>query len=234
MRYLANGSSGRMGFALTEVAVQAGHEVVLVAGPTALSPALSAVYRPITSALEMRDEVARVLRETTPPIEVVVMVAAVADYRPAVRDAGKPKKSDAGLTLQLVPNPDILAELGARRSAGELSAVLVGFALESGTPEETVAKGTQKLERKGLDLIVVNTVSAVGSPDNEVTLVYRTGSPIPGPTGPGDPQSGRVQHLGRMDKSEVAAAILTAALGILDCFKRSGDGQTDSKRGKTQ
>lgn len=223
MRYLSNGSSGRMGFALTERALSDGHKVVLVAGPTALRPSPSVDYRPVTSALEMRDAVAAALRDTIPPIEVVVMVAAVADYRPAVREPGKPKKSEAGLTLQLVPNPDILAGLGEQKAAGESAAVLVGFALESGDREEIVAKGSRKLERKGLDLIVVNHVSAVGAEDNEVTLVFKAGVL----------EGEEVQRLGRMDKSEVARAILSAAVEILDVAGRQGTEQADSKRGKT-
>ena len=229
MRYLSNGSSGRMGFALTEQALRAGHQVVLVAGPTALRPPPRVDYRPVTSALEMRDAVAVALRDTIPPIEVVVMVAAVADYRPAVREAGKPKKSDDGLTLQLVPNPDILAGLGARKAAGEFAVVLVGFALESGDHDEIVAQGSRKLDRKGLDLIVVNHVSAIGAEDNEVTLVFKAG------VLDGD----EVRRLGRMDKSEVARAILAAAVEILDganCegSNETGSNETGSKRGETQ
>lgn len=206
VRYLANGSSGRMGFAFTEAAVGEGHRVVLVAGPTGLVPPSAADYRPVTSALEMRDTVAEALRESVPPIDVVVMVAAVADYRPADRVVGKPAKSSSGLTLQLVPNPDILLGLGDRKSAGELGAVLVGFALESGDYDDIVAKGTRKLDRKGLDLIVVNHISAMGAEDNEVTLVFKANQANGNPT----------QRLGRRNKKEVAQAILAAAVQILD------------------
>jgi len=213
-----------MGFALSERALAGGHQVVLIAGPTALQPPSAADYRPVVSALEMRDQVRLALAESQPRIEVVVMVAAVADYRPATREAGKPRKSDAGLSLNLVPNPDILRELGQDRAADGSRVVLVGFALEAGGPEEIVAKGKGKLERKGVDLIVVNHVRAMGAEDNEVTLVFRAGVL----------EGEATRRLGRMNKSDVAQAILAAALEILEAAGRQGSANVDGKRGKTQ
>jgi phosphopantothenoylcysteine decarboxylase/phosphopantothenate--cysteine ligase len=157
VRFLGNRSSGRQGYALARTAAARGAEVVLVAANTALAdPAGVKVVR-VTSALELRDAV---LAEAL-SADVVVMAAAVADYRPAERLATKRKKTDH-LTVELVQTPDVLAELGEARHGGQL---LVGFAAETGDAEGSVLEhGRAKLARKRCDLLVVNEVGETGHP----------------------------------------------------------------------
>ncbi|MBK5305284.1 MAG: bifunctional phosphopantothenoylcysteine decarboxylase/phosphopantothenate--cysteine ligase CoaBC [Frankiaceae bacterium] len=157
VRFLGNRSSGKQGYALARTAVARGAEVVLVAANVALpDPAGVKVVR-VTSALELRDAV---LAEAL-SADVVVMSAAVADYRPVERQATKRKKTDS-LTVELVQNPDVLAELGRQRQDGQ---VLVGFAAETGDADGSVLDhGRAKLARKGCDLLVVNEVGETGHP----------------------------------------------------------------------
>lgn len=198
-----------MGYALVEAALAGGHEVVLVSGPTSLSPPSGAVLRPVTSALEMQAAVDDALAQSVPKIDVIFAVAAVTDFRPERRRPGKPPKSESNLALKLVPNPDILFELGRRRSSGELEVALVGFALQAGTQEENLADGRAKLERKHLDMIVVNHRSAIGAAVSEVTLVFADGRTVPLP---------------KRDKADHAARILGAALETLAGTSRAQDG----------
>jgi phosphopantothenoylcysteine decarboxylase/phosphopantothenate--cysteine ligase len=179
-----------MGFAIAAEAARRGARVVLVAAPSAL-PTPAGVRRiDVETALEMRD---RVLEELA-PATVVVMSAAVADFRPAAASPRKLRKedlpADAGLTLELVRNPDILAEI----CRAEGRRVVVGFAAES---HDVVASARRKLARKGCDLLVANDVSLAGSgfdaDENSVLFVW-----------PG----GDVEELPRLPKSEVAAQLL--------------------------
>jgi phosphopantothenoylcysteine decarboxylase/phosphopantothenate--cysteine ligase len=157
VRFLGNRSSGKQGYALARTAAARGAEVVLVAANVALpDPAGVKVVR-VTSALELRDAV---LAEAL-SADVVVMSAAVADYRPAERQATKRKKTTV-LNVELVQNPDVLAELGTQRRPGQ---VLVGFAAETGDADGSVLDhGRAKLARKGCDLLVVNEVGEAGHP----------------------------------------------------------------------
>jgi phosphopantothenoylcysteine decarboxylase/phosphopantothenate--cysteine ligase len=170
VRFLGNRSSGKMGFALAAEAAARGAEVVLVAGPVAL-PSPAGVERiDVTTALEMADAVAA----RAPESQVVVMAAAVADFRPAEPASSKIKRDGrASLELRLVQNPDILAGLADRAP----SALRVGFAAET---ERMREHGERKLEAKRVDLLVVNDVSrsdiGFGADDNEV-LVLRRGRP---------------------------------------------------------
>jgi len=190
VRALTNRSSGKMGFAVARQAARRGATTVLVAGPSPL-PTPAGVRRvDVETALEMRDAVRAELSAAT----VVVMAAAVSDFRPARPEAGKIKKEalpeGAGMTLELVRNPDILAEIAAAREGR----TIVGFAAESGDP---VAAARRKLERKGCDLMVANDVSRVGSgfdtDTNAVWLVW-----------PG----GEVEELPLTTKAEVAEHLL--------------------------
>ncbi len=190
VRVLANRSSGKMGFAIAAEAARRGAETILVAAPSAL-PTPPGVRRiDIETALEMRDAVHAEARSAG----VVVMAAAVADFRPASAHARKLKKEDLpegeGLTLELVRNPDILAELC--REPGER--VVVGFAAES---HDVVEAARRKLARKGCDLIVANDVSredaGFESDANAVVLVS-----------PG----GEAEALPLLPKSEVARRLL--------------------------
>ncbi|GAC1445102.1 MAG: bifunctional phosphopantothenoylcysteine decarboxylase/phosphopantothenate--cysteine ligase CoaBC [Mycobacteriales bacterium] len=157
VRFLGNRSSGKQGYALARTAAARGADVLLVAANTALpDPAGVKVVR-ITTARELRDAV----RAEALSADAVVMAAAVADYRPAERLATKRKKTDT-LTVELVQNPDVLAELSAARPAGQ---VVVGFAAETGDEDGSVLDhGRSKLTRKGCDLLVVNEVGDAGHP----------------------------------------------------------------------
>jgi phosphopantothenoylcysteine decarboxylase / phosphopantothenate---cysteine ligase len=185
VRFLGNWSSGRQGYAFAETAVARGARVTLVSANVALpDPAGTRIIR-VTSALEMRDA----LLAETAGADAVVMAAAVADFRPAVRSDAKVKKDgSAPPPIQLVQNPDILAELSARRAesggaaAGTRLAeprpgqVIVGFAAET---ELDLVGSREKLARKGCDLLVVNRVGnglAFGTSDNEAVVLGADGS----------------------------------------------------------
>jgi phosphopantothenoylcysteine decarboxylase/phosphopantothenate--cysteine ligase len=165
VRFISNRSSGRMGFALAAAARDRGAHVVLVCGPTALPlpDGVEAVH--VRSARDMRTAVLAAL----PRADVVVMSAAVADYRPAAMARSKIKKKDERMSLELVKNPDILAELGAQRGSRPRP-LLVGFAMET---DDVVAYARGKLIAKRCDLIVANGAEVAGSDDTQVTLVAR-------------------------------------------------------------
>jgi phosphopantothenoylcysteine decarboxylase/phosphopantothenate--cysteine ligase len=185
VRFLGNRSSGKMGFALAAAAAKHGAEVTLIAGPVALpTPASVAKRIDVESALEMRDA----LHKVFPSADVVVMAAAVADFRPGVRVLGKlsrraaqEKKSKApkvAKALPLVANPDLLAELGRMR-AGQRP-YLIGFAAEVGVSGSgLVEKARTKLVEKSCDVVVANEVGrpglGFGADENAVTLVFADG-----------------------------------------------------------
>ena len=175
VRYIGNRSSGRMGFALAEEATRRGARVTLVAGPSHVAiPSVHQVMR-VRGAQDMHDAVLAHVDNA----DAVVMAAAVADYTPQVRAQQKVAKADGDLTIVLRRTPDILATLGARRAAGGGPAVLVGFAAET---SDVVAKATDKLRRKQVDLIVANDVSRSDAgfdvDTNEVTLVSASGADV--------------------------------------------------------
>lgn len=148
-RYISNRSSGKMGYALARTAKRRGAAVTLVSGPVCLDSPPGAEVVNVTTAGEMYTEVMRLRDQAS----VIVKAAAVADFRPASYESHKIKKQSASGVVELVPNEDILAELGRSRQAGQL---LVGFAAESRNHEE---EGRRKLLQKNLDLIVVNDIT---------------------------------------------------------------------------
>ena len=152
VRYLSNRSSGKMGYALARVARRRGAVVTLVSGPVGLPPPPGVQLVTIATAAEMADAVEAALA----PATVVVMCAAVADYRPRRPSARKMKKTPGTLTLELEPTRDILAGLGARKG----QRLLVGFAAET---HRVAEEARRKLRAKHLDLIVANDVTAVGA-----------------------------------------------------------------------
>ncbi len=156
VRFLSNRSSGRMGDAIAEAACARGHRVTLVRGPCG-RPAPSAPGLELI-AVERTEEMLRASLAVWPRVDAVIMAAAPADFRPARTLPGKLKKGEhaRGLSLQLVPTPDILAALGAAASAGQR---LVGFALETERGEQ---EALRKLRQKGLDLIALNTPANFG------------------------------------------------------------------------
>jgi phosphopantothenoylcysteine decarboxylase/phosphopantothenate--cysteine ligase len=179
VRYLGNWSSGRQGYALASSAVLRGAEVTLVAANTELpDPAGVKVVR-VKSALQMREE----MLAAAPEAEVIVMAAAVADYRPAARSNQKIKKTGAAPDpIALTENPDIVRDLvAARQRQGQL---IVAFGAETG---DVLANGRAKLARKGCDLLVVNQVGnglAFGTEDNEAVVLGADGSEVSLPRGP--------------------------------------------------
>jgi len=152
VRYLSNRSSGKMGYAIARVARRRGAEVTLVTGPTALRPPPGVRVTPVTTAQEM----ARAVEAAFASASVVIMGAAVADYRPRRALARKLKKAGRPLTLELDANPDILRQLSTRKGRR----LLVGFAAET---DNLVGEARRKLAEKRLDLIVGNDVTAPGA-----------------------------------------------------------------------
>lgn len=192
VRFIGNRSSGKMGYALAEAARDRGAEVTLITGPTALPWPEGVHVIPVERAREMQ----RAVMEACKEADVLLMAAAVADYRPAEEAPQKIKKTGQELIIRLVENPDILKEL----PRGRLK-VKAGFAAES---EDLLANAARKLESKDLDLIVANDITAPGSgfgaDTNTVTLLFRDGRQVPLPNLP---------------KREVAERILDAVQELL-------------------
>ena len=187
VRYLANHSSGKMGYAIAKAARDRGAKVTLISGPTALDKPDGVEVIAITSAQQMYDAVLKIFPQT----DIVIKAAAVADYRLQNPASYKIKKENECLTLQLIKNPDILKELGARKESHQL---LVGFAAETNQVEDYARK---KLLDKNLDAIVANDVAVpgigFGSDDNSVTIFLKDGTKT---------------ELPKMSKTKVANKIL--------------------------
>lgn len=184
VRFLGNRSSGRQGFALAQTAASRGATVTLVAANTALPTPAGVEVVPVVSARQMRDTMIALARSA----DVVVMAAAVADFRPVTVTETKIKKSaDGGApTIELVQNPDILAELSAHRARPDQ--VVVGFAAETGDDAGSVLDhGRAKLARKGCDLLVVNEVGvgkAFEVAENAAVILDSAGATTEVPFGP--------------------------------------------------
>ncbi len=196
VRYLGNRSTGRMGFAIATAAVRRGAVVHLVAAPSALPTPAGVTRHEVTTALDLQAAVTALRDEA----DVIVKAAAVADFRP-LRVREQKLKKDAGVpTIELTPNPDILAELGAWRD-GRPRPVLVGFAAET---EDLDRHGPAKLARKRADLLVVNDVSRLdagfGTETNEVTILSADGDR---------------RDVALTTKAEVADHVLDAVLPLL-------------------
>ena len=166
VRFITNFSTGKMGYALAAAAAEAGHEVTLVSGPVALSTPAGVQRISVESAAEMAEAVFA----AAPEQDVIIMAAAVADYRPAEVSDQKIKKQDGEFFLRLERTTDILAHLGKTKQPGQL---LAGFAAES---ENLLQNARGKLERKNLDWIAANTVSdGFGTDTNTIMLLGRNG-----------------------------------------------------------
>ena len=184
VRFLGNRSSGKMGFAIAAAAAARGARVTLIAGPVAL-PTPSGIAARID--VETVEQMGRALGGAAAAADVVVMTAAVADFRAAAPVAGKLSRraltDGQPLALALAPNPDLLAELGRNRRGPR--PVLVGFAAEAGGGAGLIARAREKLAEKRCDLMVANDIGAAGigfgADDNEVTLVFADGrlAPLP-------------------------------------------------------
>jgi phosphopantothenoylcysteine decarboxylase/phosphopantothenate--cysteine ligase len=190
VRFVGNRSSGKMGYAMAEAARDRGAVVTLVTGPTALPSPSGIDIMQVWTAAQMRDAVLK----ATAAADVLIMAAAVADYRPATVAEGKIKREAETLTLEMVKTSDILSEV-----KGDI--IKVGFAAES---SDVINRGTEKLKRKHLDLIVVNDITAKDSgfdaDTNRVAFIDR---------------GGKVEQLPLMLKSEVAHKILDRVAALL-------------------
>ena len=168
VRYISNRSSGKMGYAIAEAALEAGHDVVLISGPVNLDPPRGAHFISILTSDEMYNAVDRAVRDC----DALVMCAAVADYRPQRVSTTKIKKHDQNLSLELVPTRDILGSLQNK----DRQFLVVGFAAETNDLE---ANAQKKLHAKHCDIIVANDVSSsdsgMESDENEVTILFRSG-----------------------------------------------------------
>ncbi|HEX2221073.1 MAG TPA: bifunctional phosphopantothenoylcysteine decarboxylase/phosphopantothenate--cysteine ligase CoaBC [Candidatus Limnocylindria bacterium] len=171
VRFIGNRSSGKMGVALAEAARDRGAQVTLVAGAMSVSPPRGVTVVEATTTASMRQAVL----EAAPGADILVMAAAVADFAPARAQQRKIKRSGANLSVELVPNPDIVAEVGEMPDA--VRPFIVGFAAES---DDLEANAVGKLRDKGLDLIVGNRVGgpfdAIGSDENKVTVFGAEGT----------------------------------------------------------
>ena len=172
VRSLTNRSSGKMGFAIARSAASRGADVTLIAGPVALDTPTGVKRIDVRSALDMQAALASLLGEEQRGADAVVMCAAVSDYRPRVRSTSKLKRSSGALELELVPNPDLLAEIGHARQGAQ--PFLLGFAVETEAGERLVAAARQKLSSKRVDAIVANAAAdALGTDDTRAIIVTR-------------------------------------------------------------
>lgn len=188
VRFLSNRSSGRMGFAIAQAARDRGAHVLLVSGPTSLPTPPGVTRTDVTTAEEMLHAVLGQLDATT----ILIMAAAVADYRPSTHAPKKMKKQES-LTVELLRNPDILAEAGRQKE----SRILVGFAAET---EDLVSNAREKLQKKHLDLIVANDIRVgFGGETTRVTILDR---------------QGQVEELPELSKREVAHQILDRVVAV--------------------
>ncbi|HOX77776.1 MAG TPA: bifunctional phosphopantothenoylcysteine decarboxylase/phosphopantothenate--cysteine ligase CoaBC [Bacteroidales bacterium] len=195
VRYIGNHSSGLMGFSLAEQAAEAGAIVTLISGPTDLKLAGSSIERiNVTSAAEMHHECLAASKES----DIIIMAAAVADFRPVSTSSQKIKKSGNSFLLELIPTKDILTEISANRKPGQ---VIAGFALET---ENEIDHATEKLVKKNLDLIILNSMREEGSgfktPTNKVSILFK---------------SGQIKHYPLKSKKEVACDIIEAISSMI-------------------
>jgi phosphopantothenoylcysteine decarboxylase/phosphopantothenate--cysteine ligase len=183
VRFLGNRSTGKMGFAIARRAALRGAEVTLVTGPVALPTPWGVRRVDVRGALDMQAALNDLLGTSLSGADCLVMTAAVADYRPTEVLAHKRKRDHQPITIELVPNPDLLAEIGlARLAQSARRPVLVGFAVETADDDGLVAAARKKLENKSVDLVVANRAEeSFGREDNRVALVSRDASPFVGP-----------------------------------------------------
>jgi phosphopantothenoylcysteine decarboxylase/phosphopantothenate--cysteine ligase len=210
VRFLGNRSSGRMGAALAEAAVARGAAVTFVTAAVDLPAPAGVDVVPVETTLDLL----AAMRAASPGADAVVMAAAPADFRPATRAAAKIKKSpDADApTIELVQNPDVLADVVQRRGSAGLP-IVVGFAAETGDADDDVlGHARRKLARKGCDLLVVNDVSdgrVFGRVDTEAVILDAAGGELAVPPG---------------SKTDLAALVWDR---VVDCLSAASDGRDD-------
>ena len=209
VRLISNRSSGRMGFALAAEAARRGASVTVIAANVNLAPAPGVRVLPVGTAAEL----AQACEQEFEACDVLLMAAAVADFRPSRPAATKLKKDDGTPTIELEPTTDVLSSVAQRRSSGQ---ILVGFAAEHGAG--AIEYGRGKLERKGLDVVVVNDISRPGIGfdvvDNEVTILAADGAR---------------REVSRTGKEQVARAVL-GEVERLRATSRQGTGRPRTLR----
>ncbi len=211
VRYIGNRSSGRMGLALAATATELGADVTVVLANVTLDPPEGVRVMRVETA----EQLAAACAEAFPSCDVLLMAAAVADFRPATAVAHKLKKTgpEAPTAVDLEPTEDVLSLLAAQRRPDQ---VMVGFAAEHGT--EAVAYGREKLERKGLDAIVINDISRADigfdSEQNEVLILTRDGGE---------------QHVPRTAKGQVAEAVLGQVQRLREAAASAPDRSEESR-----
>lgn len=193
VRYLGNRSSGRMGFAVAEALKEAGAETILIAAPTDLQTPSGVRRISVMTAQEMYEAV----MEEFPKVDIVIKAAAVADYRPKESSGQKIKKQGTSLIVELIPNPDILAELGKQK----VKQVLVGFAAET---ENLLAYAQDKMQRKNVDMLVANDVTQPGAGFGSLTNIVSFLFP-----------NGRRIDLPLMNKLDIAQQLVQEVAGII-------------------
>ena len=170
VRFITNRSTGKMGYAIARAAVKMNLQTVLVSGPVNLTPPEGVEFVPVESAAEM----AEAMKNAAAGADIIVMAAAVADYRPKQYSTSKVKKSDGDMCIELERTEDILLSLGKNKKPGQ---ILVGFAAET---DDLLQNAQGKLERKNLDYIAANIVGVpgrgFGADNNAITLLGRDGS----------------------------------------------------------
>jgi len=176
VRYISNHSTGKMGFAIAEELAALAADVTLVKGPTSYNPEVKGIkIIPVTSAQEMYEASVKVF----PKADIAILAAAVSDYRPVAVAKEKLKKEGESLRIDLVKNPDILESLGKKKSKKQ---ILVGFALET---EDEQNNAKKKMEKKNLDLIVLNSLrdrgAGFGFDTNKITILNKSGEQKPYP-----------------------------------------------------
>jgi phosphopantothenoylcysteine decarboxylase/phosphopantothenate--cysteine ligase len=202
VRFIGNGSSGKMGYAIAEEALNAGAEVTLISGPVAIAPPYGASVVNVITARSMEAAV----REAVAGADALVMAAAVADYAPAEVSEQKIKKSGDTMTVNLKRNPDILGNLAEADLPG---LVRVGFAAET---QDLIENARDKLQKKRLDMIIANdAVASIGSDKSALTLIRRDGS---------------VEQLEAMPKQESARMIVVSLAALI--AEREGQRRNDT------
>ncbi len=191
VRFISNRSSGKMGYAIAESSSRRGAEVILISGPTNLNPPSNVKLIKVESAIQMRDEVMAYASKA----QIIIMSAAVSDYRPKEVSQQKIKRGQNTMTITLEENPDILAELGENKKPDQ---IIIGFSMET---ENLIENSRKKLEKKKADIIVANDVSkegaGFGTDTNIVTLIA---------------SDGQIDELPLMSKYDVANVILDKAI----------------------
>jgi phosphopantothenoylcysteine decarboxylase/phosphopantothenate--cysteine ligase len=167
VRYLSNASSGRMGYAVAQAALDAGHEVVLVTGPVDLIPPTGCDVRHVVTTAQMREAAVSAFSSC----DGVIAAAAVCDYTPLKRHSGKMTKTGGPISIELIETDDVLAQLGRDRDHHWV----VGFALEAENARENAL---QKLRAKNCDVVVLNSPQAIGADTNDVQLLGAAGETL--------------------------------------------------------